>query len=282
VNLGTFLVHRWAREGNDRARIDEVKSARDHIAKAIEINPNAHFGREKYQLKALEWIIEPPSVEPYKSLPNLLGIEDRSAVAPKDADDAVRGLAGLVVLGNAWESVDVFNALAIALHYDTLGFSNSSEGGRNSLSYLSSRRCAELIHSGKISMLPGAPHGDALEGNIFWTDFMPEQDLKSAYPKLRAEADAWQAARAQFMTARLENGRHPDTDPGFWDGYTEHPPPSLPTVRTHAVAEARAALREQVIVAIVGGGVVLLAGVLAGSWLVRLIKDRRKTPLPEM
>src|SRR6478609_1222523 len=57
ANLGTFLVHRWARHGADRARIDEVKAARDEIARALAINPNAHFGREKYQLKALEWII---------------------------------------------------------------------------------------------------------------------------------------------------------------------------------------------------------------------------------
>ena len=62
ANLGTFLVHRWVRQGADRAKIDEVKAARDEIARAIEINPNAHFGREKYQLRALEWIIDPPKV----------------------------------------------------------------------------------------------------------------------------------------------------------------------------------------------------------------------------
>src|SRR3954454_11146416 len=60
ANLGTFLVHRWVRQGGDRTKIDEVKAARDQIAKAMEINPNAHFGREKYQLRALEWIVDPP------------------------------------------------------------------------------------------------------------------------------------------------------------------------------------------------------------------------------
>ena len=40
ANLGTFLVHRWARQGADRAKIDEVKAARDEIARAMEINPN--------------------------------------------------------------------------------------------------------------------------------------------------------------------------------------------------------------------------------------------------
>ena len=127
ANLGTFLVHRWARQGADRTKIDEVKAARDEIAKALEINPNAHFGREKYQLRALEWIVDPPKVEALRrTSPNLLGwsFDDiyGQQTDPKEADDAVRGLAGLVVLGNAWESVDIFHALNVALQRDSLGY----------------------------------------------------------------------------------------------------------------------------------------------------------------
>ncbi len=73
ANRGTFLVHHWARQGADRTKIDAVKAARDEIAQALEINPNAHFGREKYQLRALEWIVDPPKVEGLQGLPNLLG-----------------------------------------------------------------------------------------------------------------------------------------------------------------------------------------------------------------
>ena len=29
------------------------------------------------------------------------------------------------------------------------------------------------------------------------------------------------------MTPRLQAGRHPDTDPTFWDGYRESPPPDI-------------------------------------------------------
>ena len=32
------------------------------------------------------------------------------------------------------------------------------------------------------------------------------------------------------MTRRLKEGRHPDTDPNFWNGYTERPAPGLPTM----------------------------------------------------
>jgi hypothetical protein len=167
ANLGTFLVHRWARQGADRSRIDEVKAARDHIAKAIAINPHAHFGREKYQLQALDWIIDPPKSEGMPYLPNLLGWSPHGyssdQVDPKKADDAVRGLAGLVVLGNAWESVDVFNALLVALHLDSLGYGQLPEGGRNTLAYLAWLRCNELIDAGKGSILTDAPKGQAIK-----------------------------------------------------------------------------------------------------------------------
>jgi hypothetical protein len=72
ANLGTFLVHRWMSQGADRARIDEVESACDEIAKALEINPDAHYGREKYQLQAMKWIVEPPRTDNSQALPNFL------------------------------------------------------------------------------------------------------------------------------------------------------------------------------------------------------------------
>src|SRR5262249_35087201 len=130
ANLGTFLVHRWVRQGADRAKIAEVQSARDEIAEALKINPNAHFGREKYQLQAIEWIMTAPKVVrdeskdtwPQEVKASMLGIDRFGNLPPEQAHDAVRGWSGLIVLGNAWESVDVFNALAFALAHDTVDF----------------------------------------------------------------------------------------------------------------------------------------------------------------
>ena len=218
ANLGTFIVHRWVRQGADRTKIGEVKAARDEIARALEINPNAHFGREKYQLRALEWIVNPPKTEGWQDLPNLLGwsFDDiyGQQTDPKDAHDAVRGLAGLVVLGNAWESVDVFHALNVALQRDSVGYERGRDGGRNTLAYLAWLRCRELIDAGKGSMLPDAPKGEALKTMLPRPDFVEaDKLLDPAFVELRAEADAWQAARIAFMTRRLKEGRHPDTDP---------------------------------------------------------------------
>ena len=153
ANLGTFLVHRWLRRGADRAKIDEVVAARDEIAEALQINPDAHHGRERYQLRALEWIIDPPEVIESAELPNLLGWSFGdiygSETDPEDAHDAVRGLAGLIVLGDAWESVDVFHALNVALQRDSVRYDRGREGGRNTLAYFAWLRCRELIDVGQ-------------------------------------------------------------------------------------------------------------------------------------
>ncbi len=237
ANLGTFFVHRWSRQGGDRGKLGEVKAARDQIAKALEINPNAHFGREMYQLQVLNWIIEPPASENLQFLPNILGwaADAFSDLAdPQQADDAVRGLSGLVVLGNAWESVDIVYALSIALQHDTLGFAKDRNGGRNSLASLAWLRCRELIDDGKRSILPDAPKGEALKAKLSRPDFLHDGFLHDgfldqAFVKLRVEAAAWHKARTAFMTGRLQQGRHPDTDADFWTGYTEKSAPDLPT-----------------------------------------------------
>jgi hypothetical protein len=257
ANLGTFLVHRWVRQGGDRAKIDDVKRARDEIAAAIEINPNAHFGREKYQLRVIEWIINPPSAAGSQYLPNFLEWESQAfgnLADPKEADDAVRGLAGLIVLGNAWESVDVFNALDVALQHDTLGYQKTRDGGRNTLAYLAWLRCRELIDGGKSSILPDAPKDGALKAILPEPNFVdPAALLGPAFIKLRTEADAWQKARTEFMMRRLKEGLHPDIDADFWNGYIEKPAPGLPTMSVSDYFKERQALRERLSLLVIIG-----------------------------
>ena len=47
ANLGTFYIHRYLTQ-RDRSDLDRGIG---HIERALEINPDAHFGREKYQLQ---------------------------------------------------------------------------------------------------------------------------------------------------------------------------------------------------------------------------------------
>ena len=191
----------------------------------------------------------------------------------------MRGLAGLVVLGNAWESVDIFHALNVALQRNSLGYERGREGGRNTLAYLAWLRCRELIDAGKGSMLPDAPKGEALKAMLRKPDFvMAETLLDPAYTKLRAEADAWHAARTAFMMGRLKAGRHPDIDPHFWDGYTERPAPGLPTISVPEAYHSWRRMRERIVLLVVLGVPTFLV-----VWLVgRSVRARRrKVPRPD-
>lgn len=288
ANLGTFQVHRWVRAGADRAKIDEVKSARDEIAEAIRINPDAHFGRESYQLRILDWLITPPA-RPFHELPNFLGFPPRTMsieIPAAEARKAVRGLAGLIVLGNAWESVDVYHALEVALGQDTEGSASEYPDGRNSLALLAWLRCRELIEGGKGSMLPDAPHGQKLMDLIHEPGIPPmaRDAMKADYRSLRAEADTWQAARTRFMMDRLQQGRHPDDDPDFWNGYIESPAPELPSISPkQAYDRVMVARNRQAWFTLVGyvGGIIALA--TAPFWLRRLFAPGKKpAPLPDL
>jgi hypothetical protein len=225
ANEGTFIAHRWLRNGADRRQISEMKRARDAIAAAIKINPDAHFGREKYQLKLMEWILHPPQKKELQAL-----MTDSEIPSKNEAHQAVEGLSGLIALGDAWRSVDVFRALAIALQHDNR---------RSYVAYMAYLRCFELIGDGQKSLFSSAS-GKNLQAQIENSEFEEtfyaisnSQKLDADFKTLRAEADEWHAQRTAYMMQRLETGRHPDTDTDFWNDWQEPPAPSLyaPTVR---------------------------------------------------
>jgi tetratricopeptide (TPR) repeat protein len=237
ANVGTFWAHRWFRQGAKLERIDQMKTAREFTRQAIALNPDAHFGREKYQLLAMDWIITPLHFDPKTAnhLPDFLGlgpkhtgphIWDGHAVIPDHPDlkDPEKALAGLIVLGGGWHSVDFFYSLSLVLNRQ----------GKSAASYLASLRCDELIGEGMGSFLPDAPNGKDLKKLV---DRAPlehrrqEEELEefvSVYRSQRDEADAWHKERTWYMLERMKDGRHPDTDPGFWDDYEDAGPPPLP------------------------------------------------------
>jgi hypothetical protein len=388
ANLGTFRVHRWAHAGADRKRIGEVVAARDEIRQAIAIKPDAHFGREKYQLHVMDWIINPitkrevaqvmghqarlfdrhihlrpatqraiamqrfraqypapggrdwatygwdpygePIIKPIvavsylknewalllKSDPrmtrrrgdwivfltnsaNLNGYlffrrADISSVnARRDSpiltlirqhlltavrlrggsitpherqqldavawaqsalagkfdpwyeragalsdylDDslyeesqrraptwnyhaeAATGLSGLVSLGAAWESVDIFEALANEL---------MQSRNQDRIASLCTVRVAELRNNGRRSLMADLlPPGGAPFSGSAYTRSNPSP-LENDYHTLRKEAEEWQSRRTAYMMARLQAGRHPDTDPTFWNEWHDSGPPRL-------------------------------------------------------
>ncbi len=231
ANLGTFHVHRWIHNGADRSNMDDVQRARDLIDQAIKLNPNAHFGRERYQLLALEWILEPTGTDdgryPFGSYTSILdriayddgwpGVSYNNALTDAGYPDAPEGFAGLVALGNGWNSFDVFHALALALQ----------DRRDSSLAYLAWLRAEEIVRDG----------GGTLHPEMDLSDFDPTEHpyhlnshapVEAFYTKARAEADAWHESRTAYITTRLEQGQHPDTHPDFFAAWVE--PSSMPTM----------------------------------------------------
>lgn len=214
ANLGTFHAHRAISLAAENLRQQDLKLADSEITKAIEINPDAHFGRERYQLYAIRWL-EGPRTEALGDYVNSLEPRESSS-SKSSAEKAIKGWSGLIRLGNAWESVDVWLALAQALdmRHDA------------SLCQFARVRLSELEQDGKKSMAPGT------EIEFFGGE--PDDDIaennKVIFKKLRRSADEWQRRRTEFMLARLKEGRHPDWDAKFWDGWDDEPKLDVPSL----------------------------------------------------
>ncbi|HTJ41035.1 MAG TPA: hypothetical protein VL463_03040 [Kofleriaceae bacterium] len=117
ANIGTF----YAMKG------DGAK-ATEHLEKAIAINPDAHFGREKYQLQLLDYMArvdKDPSLvksEDFLKLP--IDRDIMMALSPSKAEmkdrptvpkDAVTAIVGLIRFGGNDQNMHLWFSLGLAL-----------------------------------------------------------------------------------------------------------------------------------------------------------------------
>ncbi len=220
ANLGSFLGNRWATRPAEERNADpaDLKAAVDCIAEAIRLNPDAHFGREKYQLMLFEWLLNGFD-DAKAALPNFVGVFptrriEGGGLAGSEWEDAESGLAGLIHLGSAWESVDVFDALGSVVQAD----------GASSVSLLVESRLREIEQEGGRSLYPVESHVRVRHGDF--ARHSPE--LRGWYEETRSIARAREQSRIDYQEARFKEGRHPDTDPDFWSEWEEREFPALP------------------------------------------------------
>ena len=213
ANLGTFHVHRWISRNKEERDTDltDLKTAEDLIAKAITHNPDAHFGREKYQLLAIQWLQKKPDED--KSY--LRGPFADQSRMERDNAAALKGFLGMIKLGSAWESFDFFNIVAEILVWERHG----------RLGHLASLRAEELHEAGRSSLHPESVLYPRYGGGVS-TD-RKKQD-KEWFGKARKAADERQSSRWEYLRKGLANGRHPDTHPDFWNEWEEPEFPALP------------------------------------------------------
>ena len=110
ANLGTFLIHSG-----------DLKTGLVHIKKAIEINPDAHFGREIYQQRLVEFILENQSGKDQISFYRFLSTDENGKwrhLDKAEVEKAIKGVAGMMRFGN-YDSPVLLSALASLLRRDS-------------------------------------------------------------------------------------------------------------------------------------------------------------------
>lgn len=257
ANLGTFHAHRWVRSKDRSKDLADLDTAIRLVGEAIEVNPAAHFNREPGQLLLLEWLRDgfrgreqPEKID--GSLQQLFVPWDKR-FRDRPGFDLTQSLCGIIQLGAAWESIDVYSWLVYSL--GSRGTFNQERSP--SLAMLPALRCSELVLSAKRH--PLHPHQD-FQAFCTWSDdqlakqIEPEK-LPSGYaqgfvvmlcgrPELRPEsadniveffqqakkaADERHQAKTAYTIAKLQRGEHPDTHPDFWHQWKEPSPPRLPS-----------------------------------------------------
>lgn len=260
ANLGTFHAHRWIKTPKRNQDQTDLDQAIKLIKEAITTNPEAHFGREVAQLAILEWLKE--SLRPHKTL------ED-SASLTRSIDEGVimfgeehtqvdlsKALCGLVQMGAAWDSIDVFIWLAKS---EQIQFGSYSRSPNTSLAELILWRITELAAKGGTTISghgmikeirfgpnPSAtskPQPVAIKEADLWNDYRAlkrymirsalrtgSAEIANFFKSARSAADRRHEARTQFIMNRLQSGQHPDTDAAFWNGWIEPTIPKLPAI----------------------------------------------------
>lgn len=253
ANLGTFLVHRWFADGASMEDQGDLKEGVLRLREALEINPDAHFGREAVQVALLEtmvWMGENPD-----SL-DLYGKESPWEVllAEKDAFDVREGVIGIMALGNAWESVDAYRALLT-----TIG----REDGV--VAALLLKKIEDLENQGKEAIIDWGFVGGQVHHGIA----EQEEDVDNAFVALVKNGEEYRNHRTRFVNGQLAKGIHPDTHLNFWDGYEEVGKVDMTVYSKRG--RRNSAMWIEYFVQVVGAGLLVLVGFLG----IRRLRRRR-------
>jgi hypothetical protein len=227
-NLGTFHLIRWITTDESVRSVnpDDLKASETHIAKALELNPDAHFGREKYQLMLIQCLLaRSDQFEEHRGTANFLNLDatlmlnpSSGSSPPAELEAAREGVTGLIQLGAAWQSIDTFRALQVCLHSQRSA----------SLAHLAYLRQLELADAGAISLHPDEAVREAMKPEGYPSSFHGADAVERFYKDARSAADKRDKAWLAYQEERFAQGMHPDTHPDFWYEWKEPAFPKLP------------------------------------------------------
>jgi hypothetical protein len=252
ANYGTFLAHDWLKSGAKKSEVSQLDEAARQIELGLKIQPDAHFGRERVQLQLLRYLSA-----------RTRGKEDRPLIdflaASLGREEIAIGLCGLVMMGAAYESPDVFATIAACRPY-------VSDSGMTVARY----RAAELLKTRK-------PFSEILDSEI--DKLVADKDLlaektegSKLYVRIRKNGEAVHQQRLRYMFDRLDKGEHPDSDEYFWSDWKE---PAYPVI--YQTSYNQRFWSPQNMIALGSTGLILLA---TGFYVRERIITKRKAKLP--
>ncbi len=216
ANLGTVLAHEWVRR-QPKADQKHLKEAIRQLERSIEINPDAHFGREIVQVKILQMLNR--KFGSAQSETDYLPEGDwHEFVNQQGAAKVIEGVIGMMALGAGADSPEMISLIGASL--------GNSDGHLTMLTKLRLQEMAEAKQVPKFIFEP-VSHDTPRD----------ERGVEQTFLKLRANAQTFRANREAFMDKKLKAGQHPDSHPEFWKGYVATPrlklvdppkPPRLP------------------------------------------------------
>lgn len=206
ANLGTVEAHNWVRSKN-KQDVKPLLLAEQHLTKALEINPDAHFGREKIQVEIVRLVAALYAVRgdgnSARSERHDTVEEHWKAVEGKyKPEEIAEGAIGMMTFGGGPDSPDLVTILA-----------RSTDWRDGHLQMLARLRVLELKSEGKKPVL---------EMEVGYQPMDPGT-VRRQFADLRQNAKEYRQHRQAYIRAELRKGKHPDTDKDFWSGYTEVP-----------------------------------------------------------
>jgi tetratricopeptide (TPR) repeat protein len=234
ANLGLFYMHSG-----------EIQKGVDHVAQALKINPDAHFGREKYQLYLGKYIVEnmkdgkivlPLSRGEKTGFYNYLyrnvfkNKDYKSEAHFKELADAIKGVSGMMTFAN-YRSPVLLEALAdLLLHTNShrgaghlasrayLKASFETEGETAKAYYEKARIFREYNYMGEQAMRYEAKHVkdktkiDTITGKVREVPLYKMNELELALKLEVQSAELWFDSLRKNEIAWIKGGKNPDNE----------------------------------------------------------------------
>jgi len=210
ANLGTFYIH-----------AGQLEKGLEHIGRAIEINPDAHFGREKYQKLFVEYVLsrrqDGKTPQPLGSPDRdtdftafLLQIHKKDRLDEVEANAAIKGILGMMRFGN-YESPVLLEALGNLLGSQKIHYQDAKRLAARAYlkaSYMASNETAKQQYRGMAKEVLTMQ----LPTPVSFYQGLPLEDLEVSFRQELAEAKQWYDSVREDELAWIRDGKDPEVE----------------------------------------------------------------------